>query len=118
MEEEKVRTLVQREWDQLLIVAAGFLPSSDGDLKVAMSRAIAAHAYLVEAIRGGRIRAELPRGSVRLFVPEGGGLALAYSSGPSAPGSYDDLGTPTDPIDGGGERPSAAAVSSGPLEEP
>lgn len=116
---EKVRTLVQREWDQLLIVAAGFLPMTDGDLKLAMTRAIAAHADLVEAVRGGRIRAELPSGSVRLFVPEDGGLALAYSSGRPAPGAdldaIDAIDARNDP---GEERRRPPAVSSGPLEEP
>jgi hypothetical protein len=96
-----VRTLVQREWDQLLIVAAGFLPMTGGDLKLAMSKAIAAHADLIEAIRRGEIDAELPRGSVRLFVPAEGGLALAYTSNKRTPGgaTYDDLGPPDVSID-------------------
>jgi hypothetical protein len=95
---EKVRTLDQREWDQLLIVAAGYLPMCDGDLKRAMIRAITGHADLIDAIRRGKIEAELPKGRVRLFVPEEGGLALAYTSNTRpasnrkpAP-SYDDLG--------------------------
>ena len=99
---DKVRTLDQREWDQLLIVAAGYLPMTDGDLKRAMIRAITGHADLIDAIRRGKIEAELPKGRVRLFVPEEGGLALAYTSHtkPAAP-SYEDLG----PVAGGIELP-------------
>jgi hypothetical protein len=74
----KVRKLLQRDWDQLLIVAAGFLPQTGGDLTRAMAKAIAAHAELVEAVRQGRVGAELPRGTVRLVVPDDGGLALEY----------------------------------------
>lgn len=77
----RVRKLLQRDWDQLLIVAAGFLPSTGGDLKLAMSKAIAAHADLVEAVRGGKVMAQLPRGTVRLVVPEEGGLAITYDPG-------------------------------------
>ncbi|MEZ4240133.1 MAG: hypothetical protein R3F59_29075 [Myxococcota bacterium] len=75
----KARKLLQRDWDQLLIVAAGFLPQTGGDLVRAMSKAIAAHAELVEAVRHGRVGAELPRGTVRLVVPDEGGLALEYT---------------------------------------
>ncbi|MCB9685892.1 MAG: hypothetical protein H6735_12695 [Alphaproteobacteria bacterium] len=95
----KVRALQQQDWDQLLLVASGFLPLTDGDLVLAMSRAIAAHAKLIEAVKAGTIEAELPRGTVRLFVPEEGGLALAYTARPSEKtpmGSdrYGDLGPP------------------------
>jgi hypothetical protein len=86
----KVRNLLQRDWDQLLIVAAGFLPLCGGDLKLAMSKAIAAHADLVEAVRAGRIGAELPRGSVRLVAPPDGGLAIEYTP------KRGDVGPPPD----------------------
>lgn len=87
----RVRKLLQRDWDQLLIVAAGFLPSTGGDLKLAMSKAIAAHADLVDAVRQGKIRAELPRGSVRLLVPDDGGLAIAYEPSVAEPGPPPDI---------------------------
>ncbi|MEQ1504582.1 MAG: hypothetical protein ABMB14_20250 [Myxococcota bacterium] len=82
----RVRALEQRDWDQLVTIAAGFLPLTNGDLEAAMSRAIAAHAGLVEAVRKGRIQADLGRGRVRLFVPDDGGLALAYESKAGASG--------------------------------
>jgi hypothetical protein len=74
---EKVRQLAQRDWDQLLIVAAGFLPLTNGDLTAAMSRALAAHADLIDNVRRGRIAADLPRGSVKL-VHQDGELLLVY----------------------------------------
>jgi hypothetical protein len=97
---KKVRPLQQRDWDQLLIVATGYLPLTNGDLKAAMARAIVAHAGLIEAVKHGEISADLPRGRVSLFVPEGGGLALAFEplrsakATPSGSDAYADLGPP------------------------
>lgn len=96
----KVRPLTQRDWDQLLVVATGYLPLTGGDLEAAMARAIASHAGLIEAVKRGRIKAELPRGTVSLFVPPDGGLALAFE--PTVPASatlasaarHGDLGPP------------------------
>jgi hypothetical protein len=87
----KVRPLSQGDWDQLLVVASGYLTLCDGDLQAAMSRAIVAHAGLIEAVKKGEIRAELPRGRVELFVPDEGGLALAFEPHPrrGTPGGSD-----------------------------
>lgn len=74
----KVRQLQQRDWDQLLMVATGYLPMTDGDLRKAMALAIAAHADLIAGVRTEGITAQLAKGSVTLFVPEEGGLALAF----------------------------------------
>lgn len=95
----KVRPLQQQDWDQLLVVASGFLPLTEGDLVQAMTRAIAAHAKLIEAVKAGTIEAELHRGTVRLFVPEEGGLALAFTARPTdrtpmGTDRYGDLGPP------------------------
>ncbi|MBX2803068.1 MAG: hypothetical protein KTR31_35630 [Myxococcales bacterium] len=80
----KVRQLHQRDWDQLLMVASGFLPMTNGNLREAMARAIAAHADLIRAVREDGVTTELSRGKVTLFVPEGGGLALAFESSKAA----------------------------------
>jgi hypothetical protein len=101
----KVRPLQQRDWDQLLVVASGYLALTGGDLKEAMARAIVAHAGLIEAVKHAEVAAELPRGRVVLFVPEEGGLALAFEPHPrrTTPGgadrepagdAYADLGPP------------------------
>jgi hypothetical protein len=92
----KVRQLQQRDWDQLLLVATGYLPMTSGDLRKAMSLAIAAHADLIAGVRDGGISAELPRGRVTLFVPPDGGLALAFHPRDEELGdeAYEDLGPP------------------------
>ena len=77
----KVRELSQRDWDQLLTVAAGYLPMTNGDLHQAMARALSAHAALIRTIRDTGVTADLPRGRVTLFVPDGGGMALAFERG-------------------------------------
>ena len=76
----KVRQLEQRDWDQLLTVATGFLPLTQGDLKEAMAMAIAAHSELIRAVREEGITTHVSRGKVTLFVPEEGGIALAFES--------------------------------------
>lgn len=96
----KVRPLEQRDWDQLLVVATGYLPLTNGDLKAAMAKAIVAHAELIRAVKAGEVGADLPRGRVTLFVPEQGGLALSFeptrASKDQPPGAdaYGDLGVP------------------------
>jgi hypothetical protein len=74
---DKVRQLSQRDWDQLVVVAAGFLPLTNGDLTAAMARALAAHAELIDNVRRGVVGAELPKGRVRL-VYEQGNLNVVY----------------------------------------
>ncbi len=76
----KVRQLQQRDWDQLLMLAGGYLPLTGGDLREAMARAIAAHADLIRAVREEGITTHVPRGKVTLFVPQEGGIALAFES--------------------------------------
>ena len=98
----KVRPLAQGDWDQLLVVASGYLGLCGGDLKEAMARAIVAHAGLIESVKKGEIAAELPRGRVVLFVPEEGGLALAFEPHPrnnsgskATPGGTESTSTPS-----------------------
>ncbi|MEQ1564490.1 MAG: hypothetical protein ABMA64_02545 [Myxococcota bacterium] len=74
---DKTRQLAQRDWDQLMVIAAGFLPLTNGDLSLAMSKALVAHAELIENVRRGKIVAELARGTVRLLHQEGN-LVLVY----------------------------------------
>ena len=81
----KVRQLQQRDWDQLLIVASGYLPLTNGDLKAAMAKAIEAHSDLIRTVRDEGITTEVPRGKVTLFVPEEGGIALAFESNKARP---------------------------------
>ncbi len=76
MGKPKIRILSDRDWEHLLIVASGYLPLCEGDLRAAMSRAIAAHQDLILAAHSEAISSELPEGRVTLFVPDGGGLAL------------------------------------------
>ena len=76
----KVRQLEQRDWDQLLIVASGFLPLTNGNLREAMAQAIAAHSDLIRAVREEGITTHVARGKVTLFVPDDGGIALAFES--------------------------------------
>lgn len=94
---KKVRPLAQGDWDQLLVVASGYLTICGGDLKEAMARAIVAHAGLIEAVKRGEISAELARGRVSLFVPEEGGLALAFEPHPRklTPAGVDPRATPS-----------------------
>jgi hypothetical protein len=86
----KVRELDQHDWDQLIIVAAGFLPLVGGDLKAAMAKAIAAHAELVDVVKKEGLTAELPKGSARLYV-EDGTLQIAYESRSASEESPPDL---------------------------
>ena len=92
---KKVRPLSQGDWDQLLVVASGYLAICGGDLKEAMARAIVAHAGLIEAVKRGEIAAELPRGRVSLFVPDEGGLALAFEPHPRRTPAGVDRATPS-----------------------
>lgn len=100
MTEPKIRELDHQDWDQLLTIAAGFLPLTSGDLPAAMTRAIAAHAELIDAVRRGQITAELRRGSVRLEHHDGQ-LRLVYDRREvSDPGMR---GEPSVPLLGFGE---------------
>jgi hypothetical protein len=86
----KVRALDQHDWDQLLIVAAGYLPLTGGDLKQAMARAIVAHADLVDVVKKEGLRAELPKGTALLYVEEGA-LQIAYEKAGTSEDSAPDL---------------------------
>lgn len=72
----KVKPLSQRDWDQLLVLASGFLTLTGGNVELAMAKAIEAHARLIDSVKKGRITARLGKGTARLVVPEDGGLAL------------------------------------------
>jgi hypothetical protein len=81
----KVKPLSQQDWDQLLVIASGYLTLTGGNLDQAMARAIEAHARLIDSVKKGRITTRLGRGTVRLVVPEEGGLALAFEGQERAP---------------------------------
>ena len=65
-----------RDWDNLPVLAAGYLGSTGGDIRRAMSKALAAHYDLISATKQGVISAELPDGRVTLVVQDVGGLAI------------------------------------------
>ncbi len=68
--------LSDRDWDNLLVLASGYLASTGGDARRAMSKALAAHYDLIAAAKQGVISAEVPDGRVTLVVPDNGGLAI------------------------------------------
>jgi hypothetical protein len=75
----KVKPLSQRDWDQLLVLASGYLTLTGGNIDLAMAKAIEAHARLIDSVKKGRITTRLGKGTmVQLVVPEEGGLALRF----------------------------------------
>ena len=68
--------LSDRDWDNLLVLAAGYLSTTGGDIRRAMSKALAAHYDLIAAATQGVISAEVPDGRATLYVPDSGGLAI------------------------------------------
>ncbi len=70
------RPVSDADWNQLMTLAAGYLVLEDGDVKAAMSRAIAAHTELIKALKAELITAPVGKGTVTMFVPEEGGVAL------------------------------------------
>lgn len=68
--------LSDRDWDNLLVLAAGFLSTTGGDIRRAMAKALAAHYDLILAAKQGVISAETADGRATLIVPESGGLAI------------------------------------------
>lgn len=75
-------------WNQLMTLAAGYLALEEGDIQASMARALRAHADLIRAIKDERISAELPGGTVTMFVPDEGGVALRTARG-GMPGLVD-----------------------------
>lgn len=73
---QKIRKLSDQDWAQLITLTSGYLPLVNGDVRRAMSKALAAHQDLIVAAKQEAITAELPEGRVTLFVPEEGGMAL------------------------------------------
>ena len=72
----RIAKLSDRDWDNLLTLAAGYLPVTNGDARRAMSKALAAHHDLIAAAKLGVVSAEIHEGRVTLVVPEDGGMAL------------------------------------------
>lgn len=72
----RARSLSDDNWRHLLQVASGMLVHTDGDLREAMRRAIAAHVDLIEGVHAESVRAAVQGGEVTLVVPEEGGLGL------------------------------------------
>lgn len=72
----KQTKLSDREWDTLVTIASGYLAETNGDLRLAMARAVVAHRDLIAAVKSGAISVEIPEGRVSLVVPEEGGIAL------------------------------------------
>jgi len=72
----KITTLSDRDWDHLLTLAAGFLATTNGDIRRAMSKALAAHHDLITAAKQGAVSTQTPDGRITLVVPDSGGIAL------------------------------------------
>ncbi len=70
------RPISDADWSQLMTLAAGYLLLEDGDIKAAMARALKAHTELIRALKKEAITAEIDGGTVTMFVPEGGGVAI------------------------------------------
>jgi hypothetical protein len=104
----KVKPLSQQDWEQLLIIASGYLTLTGGNLDLAMARAIEAHARLIDSVKKGRITTRLGKGSVRLIVPEEGGLALAFDAPERA------VTPPPVPTREAGARPAPSTTTGGP----
>jgi hypothetical protein len=81
----KVRKLTQRDWEQLLVIAAGYLPLCNGDLRAAMGRALTAHADLIAGVKAAEVHAFLPDGRITMFVPDEGGVAIRLERLPPLP---------------------------------
>lgn len=91
---EAARPISDSDWTQLITLASGFLVLEDGDVKSAMSRALSAHAELIRALKKESIRADLPQGTVTMFVPDEGGVALRLEKKlPGQPIPEDELPT-------------------------
>lgn len=76
MPKTKTTALSDRDWDNLVRLAAGYLPMTGGDIRKAMSKAMAAHYDLIAAAKEGAIATDIAQGRVTLLVPESGGIAL------------------------------------------
>lgn len=114
MSKKSHRSVSDADWNQLITLASGFLPLEQGDVKGAMSRALAAHVELIAALKNERISAHVPEGRVTMFVPDEGGVALRLEpvGAPPVPpplpaGLPDDAPTQASP-----EPPPTARTSS------
>lgn len=76
MASKQHRAVSDADWNQLMTLAAGYLVLEDGDVKAAMARALAAHTELIKALKAESIQATIPSGTVTMFVPDEGGVAL------------------------------------------
>jgi len=76
MPKTKTNTLSDRDWDNLVRLAAGYLPMTGGDIRKAMAKAMAAHYDLIAAAKEGSISSDISQGRVTLMVPDTGGIAL------------------------------------------
>lgn len=74
----RIAKLSDRDWDNLLTLTAGYLSVTNGDVRRAMSKALAAHHDLIAAAKLGVVGAEIHEGRVTLVVPEDGGMALKF----------------------------------------
>jgi hypothetical protein len=78
----KVRRLDDRQFLHLIRVAAGLLPTTDGDLRRALSMAMVKHRALLRRIHEDELVADVGPGNAILFVPDEGGLALRLERHP------------------------------------
>lgn len=84
------RPVSDADWNQLMTLAAGYLVLEDGDVKAAMARALAAHTELIRALKDEKISAEVGGGTVTMFVPDEGGVALRLERKPKLDTEDDD----------------------------
>lgn len=97
---DSAHAISDSDWNQLMTLAAGYLVLEDGDVKAAMSRALAAHTELIRALKREAIRAEVSQGTVTMFVPDEGGVALRLERNdpaiePPPPPPFEDEPTQT-----------------------
>lgn len=106
MASKQHRAVSDADWNQLMTLAAGYLVLEDGDVKAAMARAIAAHTELIRALKAETIQADIASGTVTMFVPDEGGVALRLEKGRG----FED--EPTTPIDAPAPPTTTATGSS------
>ncbi len=106
------RPVSDADWNQLITLASGYLALESGDIQAAMQRALGAHMDLIAALKSEQIVATIPEGTVTMFVPEQGGVALrlAGEDPPKSPFAPDPSDAPAPPaLPGNAPDPAAAA---------
>ena len=109
------RPVSDADWNQLITLASGYLALESGDIQAAMQRALGAHMDLIAALKSGQIVAEIPEGTVTMFVPDEGGVALRLET--DAPADPDPADAPAPPPLPGSTPDAAGAADDGGITE-